>query len=82
MGHPLAVLARLTNTDKLEALQPAIVGVTAVNVGPYEAIDCVIRDGRATLNLVLEEGAHWVTYDVTATGPEPKVKVEPASPQR
>jgi hypothetical protein len=76
-GHPLAVLARLTNIDKHQPLQPALAGVTAVNIGPYEPTDCNILDGRATLNLILEEGAHWVTYDIAPTGPEPRVKVEP-----
>lgn len=75
-GHPLAILADLTNVDKHQALQPALVGTTTINVGPYETTDCVVVDGQATLNLILKEGAHWATFQVTPTGPEPKMKVE------
>jgi hypothetical protein len=75
-AHPLAVLADLSNIDKHQALQPALVGPRQFQLGPYEGIDCVVGECRSTLNLTLENGAHWVTCDVTPTGPEPKMKVE------
>lgn len=76
-GHPLAVLADLTNIDKHQALSPALVSPRHIHMGPYEGINCVVTDSRGTLNLILKDGAHWVTIDVTPTGPgEPEVKMD------
>jgi hypothetical protein len=75
-GHPLGVLAGLSNIDKHQALQPALVSPREFNFGPYEGIDCEVVECEATLNLTLKSGAHWVTCKVTPTGPNPKMKME------
>jgi hypothetical protein len=75
-GHPLAQLARLSNTDKHKALQPALVGGTEFKMGPYEAVDCEIGQAWSTLNLTLEDGAHWTTIPVTQAGAKPEVKMD------
>jgi hypothetical protein len=75
-SHPLAALADLTNVDKHQALQPALVSPRELNLGNYEPVDCVIKDSRSTLNLTLKNGAHWVTCDIEVTGPNPKVNVK------
>jgi len=75
-AHPLAQLARLSNTDKHQALQPALVGGTEFKIGPYEGVDCEIGKASSTLNLTLESGAHWSTVPVTRAGAKPKVKMD------
>jgi hypothetical protein len=75
-GHPLAQLAALSNTDKHQALQPALIGGTEFKIGPYEAVDCEIGQASATINLTLENGAHWSTVPVTRAGAKPEVKMD------
>ncbi len=72
---PLGTLARLTNADKHQALQVGLIRPSEVRAGPYEGSDCVITHVYYTPNVMLENGAEWVTFDVTPTGLEPKVEV-------
>lgn len=75
-GHPLAQLARLSNTDKHRILQPALIGGSEFKIGPYEGIDCELGGASGTLNLVLKNGAHWSTIPVTRAGAKPRVKMD------
>jgi hypothetical protein len=75
-GHPLAQLATVTNIDKHQVLQPALVGGTEFKMGPYEGIDCEIGQAWSTLNLTLENGAHWTTVPVVRAGAKPEVKMD------
>lgn len=72
---PLATIARLTNPDKHEALQLALVRSSKTSHGAYEATDCLITNTTLNIHLTLHNGAEWATFDVTPTGPEPEVKV-------
>lgn len=53
-SHPLGVLANLTNIDKHQALQPALISARELHLGPYEGINCEVGQPRATLNLNTE----------------------------
>jgi hypothetical protein len=66
----------LPKATQHQALQPALVGGTEFKIGPYEGIDCEIGEAWSTLNLTLENGAHWSTVPVTRAGAKPEVKMD------
>jgi hypothetical protein len=75
-GHPLAVLASLTNVDKHQALQPTFYTQSVIDiVSVTGASDCIVRNVNLTIQVYLSNGAEWATVDVTPTGPEPKVEM-------
>jgi hypothetical protein len=77
-GHPLAKLAALTNVDKHKILQPALIGLgSTVRYVPPEVENCVVIESVVHMPLTLENGAQWLTLQVTPTGSgEPKVKMK------
>lgn len=75
VGHPLVLLARLSNTDKHRVLQAAVTGGAESKLGPYVGIDCVIQHTSITPNFFPKPGSPWVSFDVLVTGPAPQVQI-------
>jgi hypothetical protein len=75
-GSPLATLARLTNTDKHEVLQPALIQPSGIGLGPYVCTDCEITMIYVNMGRSLENRAEWVAFDLSVTGPKPEVQVD------
>lgn len=75
VGHPLAILARLTNEDKHRTFQPTLIDwrhYAFLFIGE----DCVIDRPHHFLGVKIENGATWARFDVTPTGPKPEVKMD------
>jgi hypothetical protein len=76
-NHPLAILQKLTNTDKHRSLQLLAVAPEITLWKGGRGINCkvVSRHMRAIAG-ALKPGAEWSCFDVIPTDPDPKVEVE------
>jgi hypothetical protein len=75
-SHPLAILQKITNTDKHRTFQIGAAATSETVVRDETAWDCVITHVEHFLFITLEVGAEWARYDVTPTGPDPCVQMD------
>lgn len=79
--HPLAVLAELSNEDKHRALRVAIVDWQHYSFRFYPR-DCTIISQSLWPPEEFKNGATWATFQVSITGPNPKVDMDDKDPFR
>jgi hypothetical protein len=73
-GHPLAVLARLSNHDKHRIIQTTVTALRDFRV-KIEAHDCEILDVlRLPPGIALEQGAELARVRGRTTGPNPQIE--------
>jgi len=73
--HVLGPIVELTNEDKHRVLPSLLTTSRRSEIGDYTFIDCVDASTETFIQLDIENGAKWAEFQVTVTGPEPKVEV-------
>lgn len=74
--HPLARLAKLTNTDHHTALQRSAAGAPLIEFGRGKPFDCEIVAVENIVEWTLEPGAPWTVFKIINPGPNPHVEME------
>jgi hypothetical protein len=77
VAEPLAFLQRLSNRDKHRFFQAGFNNAAEMLVGRHSTQDCLVTHSNYFILSPLQVGAEWAKYQVTPTGPNPQVYMEP-----
>jgi hypothetical protein len=77
-AHPLALLQRLTNTDKHRTFQFGFVTAIETLLGRYTAHDCTVTHSNYFILDPFQIGAEYARHDVIPTGPNPTIHEQPS----